>query len=631
MNKRKIYKLIALGGGLLTFSGFLIPLSSCSKNQPPQNNFRVIPEDLLSFENEGSYFSLAGYDGDISQYNKLEVPKFHNGLPVNEIGRDAFNGCDNLIDVDFGNVSIIRGWAFCDTGLLKVTLPSTLTQIQQAAFYDCRHLTGDISIPASLTQIDIEAFAFCPLNSITNPIGRLNSEYSVVQLGGVKCVVEGTVYNGQPVAGQLACGENLSFDDSIVNIDDDAFDSCSGIRGTITLPPYINRFGDSAFGHLENVTGITNSVGALHSTFYIVQLGGVKCVVAGSSYTGQAVAGSLAFGTNLDLSSTSLTTITEKAFWDCDGIKGSITLPNTVTTIGNEAFTSCAGVTTINLSSIAGLTAIGEYAFAGCFNIASLAFASTGLITIGACAFSFCEAISGSLVFPNSVTTIGPDAFQNTPNISSITLPTGLTGIGDEAFLRCGSTNTIIQNTAGNIGSYKLFEFGSVKILVSGATYTGQPVVGNLAYGSNLDLSTTSLTTIGTQAFASCYGISGTITFPSTLTEIKDYAFYNCHNINGLLIMPDNLTKIGMSAFELCDSITALTIDKKCRNMGLDAFSDDYNISSLTLNLDSQPNWAAFAGGWKDDGTVKNKGTWDKQQLRIFLIQCFVPNNWTYL
>ena len=117
-----------------------------------------------------------------------------------------------------------------------------------------------------------------------------------------------------------------------------------------------------------------------------------------------------------------VTTIGENAFPYCKGLT-SITLPERVTTIGNYAFSYCSGLTSISLPST--LTTIGDYAFFDCSGLTSI-------------------------TLPEGVTTIGDDAFSSCSGLTSITLPATLTTIGDYAFYGCSSlarVNCYAQNS----------------------------------------------------------------------------------------------------------------------------------------------------------------------------------------
>ena len=164
----------------------------------------------------------------------------------------------------------------------------------------------------------------------------------------------------------------------------------------------------------------------------------------------------------------------------------SITLPNSVTSIGSNAFEGCSGLTTITLSN--SITSIGSNAFYVC----------SGLTTI---------------TLPNSVTSIGTYAFADCNRLTTITLPNSLTSIGEAAFYVCSGLTTI---TLSN-----------------------------------------SITSIGSNAFGGCSGLT-TITLPNSLTSIGEAAFEGCSGLT-MLTLPNSITSIGKAAFLGCSGLTTIT------------------------------------------------------------------------
>ncbi|MFA6759053.1 MAG: leucine-rich repeat domain-containing protein, partial [Bacteroidales bacterium] len=161
----------------------------------------------------------------------------------------------------------------------------------------------------------------------------------------------------------------------------------------------------------------------------------------------------------------SITTIELYAFYNCSGLKGSLTIPDNVITIGANAFYGCTG-----------------------FNSALTL--PTSLTTIGIYAFYNCSGFTGALNIPNNVTTIGSSAFESCSGFNgSLTLPTNLTTIGGHAFKNClGFTGALtIPNKVTSIGMYAFF--------------------GSKGFNSVLTLPT-SLTSIGIYAFYGCTNVT---------------------------------------------------------------------------------------------------------------------------
>ncbi len=163
----------------------------------------------------------------------------------------------------------------------------------------------------------------------------------------------------------------------------------------------------------------------------------------------------------------SVRSIEFNAFRGCSGLT-SITLPSSLTSIGDGAFYGCSGLTSINVSdnnpkysSVDGmlcnkdqtkliavpngktssitlpssLTSIGDYAFSGCSGLTSITLPSS-LTSIGERTFVNCSGLT-SITLPSSLKSIEDHAFNGCSGLTSITLPSSLTSIGNYAFYGC--------------------------------------------------------------------------------------------------------------------------------------------------------------------------------------------------
>ena len=144
----------------------------------------------------------------------------------------------------------------------------------------------------------------------------------------------------------------------------------------------------------------------------------------------------------------SVTSIGEYAFYGCTGLT-SITIPNSVTSIGEYAFYGCTGLTSINIPN--SVTSIVGYAFSGCTGLTSITIPNS-VTSIGSSAFYGCTGLT-SITIPNSVTSIGNGAFYGCTGLTSITIPNSVTSIGNGAFSGCtGLTSITIPNSVTSIG-----------------------------------------------------------------------------------------------------------------------------------------------------------------------------------
>ena len=128
----------------------------------------------------------------------------------------------------------------------------------------------------------------------------------------------------------------------------------------------------------------------------------------------------------------SVTSIGDGAFSSCQSLQ-SVTIPNSVTNIGDRAFSGCESLQSITIPN--SVTIIGDYAFFGCYSLQSITIPNS-VTSIGDHAFEHCESLQ-SITIPNSVTKIENYAFSWCESLQSVTIPNSVTSIGDEAFSFC--------------------------------------------------------------------------------------------------------------------------------------------------------------------------------------------------
>ena len=280
----------------------------------------------------------------------------------------------------------------------------------------------------------------------------------------------------------------------------------------------------------------------------------------------------------------------------------SITIPDSVTNIGDNVFFNCKDLVNIIVDdnnkvykSIDGnlyskdekslimyaigkrdstfvipesVTAIGDSAF--CFGESLTSITIPSSVTyIGDCAFDRCSSLT-SVTIPDGVTTIGSGAFNHCVSLASITIPDSVTYIGDSAFVKCLALKSIT--------------------IPESITFIGD---STFAFCSNLTSITipNGVTEIGDNAFLYCVGLTS-VAIPERVASIGDHAFESCSSLASITI-PSSVTKIGYSAFYYCTSITSIKIPGRVTVIHDETFGYCTNLKSIII-----PNSVTSIGGW---------------------------------
>ena len=428
---------------------------------------------------------------------------------VTSIGALAFYGCSGLTSVTIPNsVTTIGGGAFCGcSGLTSVTIPNSVTTIGGGAFNGCSGLTS-VTIPNSVTSTGENAFNGCSIREV-NILLKDNQDFEkyLVRTDKKNAFYTNGLYG---VTHKIFVGgveqKDVVISDNIVNIGDYTFCNCSNLT-SVTVPNSVTSIGKNAFNGCSGLTSVTIPNG--------------------------------------------VTSIEYSAFSDCSGLT-SVTIPNSVTELGEKAFSGCSGLTSVTIPN--SVTELGEKAFHNCSGLTSVVWNAKKCNNFFSSNYPFPATVK-SITFGDEVEHIPAYLCCKMTGLTSVTIPNGVTSIGDHPFSDCSRLTYVIWNAKKCKDSVYLPS--SVKSIMFGADVEYIPAY--LCYYMTSLTSVNipnSVTSIGRFAFYNCSKLTS-VTIPESVTLIGEYAFYNCSGLTSVTI-PNSVTTIGVKAFYNCSGLTSV-------------------------------------------------------------------------
>ena len=403
----------------------------------------------------------------------------------------------------------------------------------------------------------------------------------------------------------------------------------------ITLHRNTTTIGSYALYGCKTLTGISHSDGVVALGGYAmagcVELVKYRFAPYTQSVGNNAFASDTKLGSVTNFENTKVSQVAQNVFSQCSSLI-SISLPNTITAIGDRAFEGCSKLTSMDLSKTK-TTTIGTSAFASCGNLGTIIFPTT-LTIIGTSAFKDDTNLrSVQNLEKTIVSIINKNAFLECKNLSSVKLPQTLSTLGESAFEGCSNLTAVsgFENTAVKILEARTFancSSLSTLSLARGLTEIRTEALIGCSILRNLDtLSTTKVTKIGVRALKDTAGLTSISLPTSIFVSFAQSAFENSgvQKINNLkncskfksfgassfmnsglkeIEFPNCTFSIEASAFKNCTALTKATFNSKTAPTAQET-SFEGTTSALQVYI---PNGSIDAYAPLSLGGLHNKG-----------------------
>lgn len=494
------------------------------------------------------------------------------------------------------------GYSFCGCiSLISITFPKDITAIGDYAFEGCGIL-AEINVPDGVSAIGTRAFGFfsdfypTPYWMEVHPDGLMYTGKVLYAYKGEMApnttivLEEGTTgiagsaftYNSSH-KGDNMTPSSVIIPRSMTSIGIEAFSHCTGLT-SITIPDNVKSIGSRAFSGCSGLTSITIPYSVIEIGIGICNdCSALTSIVVESenpNYDSRENCNAIIETNSNTLIAScmntiipeSVTIIGESAFNSCRGLT-SIYIPNDVTSVDKYAFRFCNELTSVAIGNK--LSSIGAFAFANCTQLTDITCRSTTIPETSSDAFNYSNVENATLHVPASAL----KAYQETSPWSSFG---SIVALDEEDMIKVNPTSANeceVVRMEGYSGDVVIPE----SIIVDGKEYT-VTAIGEKAFFSSDVTSVTipnTVTTIGDNAFNGARSLTS-INIPNSVTSIGRKAFYRCKEMT-TATLGNSVTTIGDWAFSECSSLTSIEIPSTVTSIGNATFSETDLTTVISL------------------------------------------------